>query len=111
LAVSATLLSAGFIYFYAMRPRADGGPLLTTVSPSRRSRLTRVLDGTSNRDFIYLVAILGLFGRAYWFLAAASVGTPIFFLALLVRGYGGRRSDPGAPLLESGPAASGEPSS
>ena len=33
LAVSSTILSAGFIYFYAMRPRKGSGPLLTTVSP------------------------------------------------------------------------------
>ena len=96
LAVSGTVLCAGFIYTYAMRPRPGGGPLLTTVSPSRRSRLTQVLDALARRDFIYFVMVLGLFGKAYWFLAPVSVGTPGFFLALLVMALGGRRLQ-GAP--------------
>ena len=96
LAVSGTALCAGFIYTYAMRPRPGGGPLLTTVSPSRRSRLTQVLDALARRDFIYLVMVLGLFGKAYWFLAPVSVGTPGFFLALVVMALGGRRLQ-GAP--------------
>jgi 1L-myo-inositol 1-phosphate cytidylyltransferase / CDP-L-myo-inositol myo-inositolphosphotransferase len=110
LSVGATLLSAGFIYVYAMRPRSDAGPLLTTVSPSRRSRLTKVLDGTGNRDFIYLVALLGLFGKAYWFLAAASIGTPAFLLGLVVMARNGREPAAPAPVLERGAAAGGEPS-
>jgi 1L-myo-inositol 1-phosphate cytidylyltransferase / CDP-L-myo-inositol myo-inositolphosphotransferase len=84
LAVSGTVLCAGFIYAYAMRRRAGGGPLLTTVSPSHRSRLAEVLDVLARRDFIYLVMVLALFGKAYWFLAPVSVGTPGFFVALLV---------------------------
>jgi phosphatidylglycerophosphate synthase len=96
LAVSGTALCAAFIYTYAMRPRPGGGPLLTTVSPSRRSRLTHVLDALARRDFIYFVAVLGLFGHAYWFLAPVSVGTPGFFLALVVMALGGRRLQ-GAP--------------
>ncbi len=84
LAVSGTILGAGFVYTYAMRPRkAVAGPLLTTVSPARRSRLTAVLDAVARRDFIYLVMVLSLFGKGYWFLAAASIGTPVFFLALV----------------------------
>jgi phosphatidylglycerophosphate synthase len=96
LAVSGTVLCAGFIYTYAMRPRPGGGPLLTTVSPSRRSKLTQVLDALARRDFIYFVMVLALFGKAYWFLAPVSAGTPGFFLALLVMALGGRRLQ-GAP--------------
>ncbi len=91
LAVSGTALGAGFVYMYAMRPRAGGGPALTTVSPSHRSRLAEVLDVLSGRDFIYIVMVLALFGKAYWFLAAASLGTPAFFVALLVMAVGNRR--------------------
>ena len=39
------------------------GPLLTTVSPTHRSRLTERLDEASRRDFIYLVSVLSLFGK------------------------------------------------
>ena len=90
-AVVGTILCAAFIYLYAMRPRAGGGPILTTVSPSRRSRLAQVLDALARRDFIYLVMVLSLFGKAYWILAPTAVGTPAFFLALLVMAFGGRR--------------------
>ena len=90
-AVVGTILCAAFIYLYAMRPRAGGGPILTTVSPSRRSRLAQVLDALARRDFIYLVMVLALFGKAYWILAPTAVGTPAFFLALLVMAFAGRR--------------------
>jgi phosphatidylglycerophosphate synthase len=90
-AVLGTLLSAGFVYLYSMRSRPEGGPLLTTVSPSRPSRLTEALDVIGRRDFIYIVMILALFGKAYWFVAAASVGTMGFFLALVVMALFNRR--------------------
>jgi phosphatidylglycerophosphate synthase len=92
MAVGGTVLCAGFLYMYAMRPRPGGGPVLTTVSPSQRTRLAGVLDALARRDFIYLVMVLALFGKAYWILAAVAVGTPGFFLALLVMAYGSRRS-------------------
>ena len=108
LAVSGTVLGAGFVYMYAMRPRPAAGPLLTTVSPSHRSRLTAALDAVARRDFIYIVMVLALFGKGYWFLAAASVGTPGFFLALLfvaltsrLRSAAGTRSRSGQPSPES----------
>ncbi len=93
LAVGGTILCAAFIYTYAMKPRAGGGPLLTTVSPARRSRLSGVLDALARRDFIYLVMIFALFGKAYWFLAPVAVGTPAFFVALLVMALVGRGRD------------------
>ena len=105
LAVSGTVLCAGFIYMYAMRPRQGGGPLLTTISPSHRSRLTEVLDLVARRDFIYIVMILALFGKAYWFLAAAPVGTLGLFVALLVMAFGARRPR-GAATTPSGPGQS-----
>ena len=108
LAVSGTVLGAGFVYMYAMRPRPAAGPLLTTVSPSHRSRLTAALDAVARRDFIYIVMVLALFGKGYWFLAAASVGTPGFFLTLLfvaltsrLRSASGPRSRSGQPSPES----------
>ena len=43
----------------------------------------RLAEAFSHRDFIYLVVVLSAFGKAYWFLMLASVGTPTFFLLLL----------------------------
>jgi phosphatidylglycerophosphate synthase len=94
LAVASTALSAGFIYFYAMRSRKGAGPLLTTVSPARRTRLVAVLDALTRRDFIYFVMVAALFGKAYWFLAPVAIGTPVFFGALLVMAAGGRAGSP-----------------
>jgi phosphatidylglycerophosphate synthase len=94
LAVAGTILCAGFIYLYAMKPRPGGGPILTTVSPERRTRLAQVLDALARRDFIYLVMVLALFGKAYWILAPTAIGTPAFFVALLVMALGGRRPAP-----------------
>jgi phosphatidylglycerophosphate synthase len=105
LAVAGTVLCAAFIYTYAMLPRPGGGPLLTTVSPAHRSRLSQVLDALARRDFIYFVMILALFGKAYWFLAPVSVGTPGFFLALLVMALSGRPPQ-GAAGIPPGPGRS-----
>ena len=106
-AVSGTVLSAGFVYNYSMRPRAGGGSLLAAASPRRRSQMTRVLDAVSGRDFIYLVMGLSLFGKAYWFLAAACVGTPGFFVAILVSALAGReRQGPARTLSPSGQSGS-----
>jgi hypothetical protein len=95
MAVSGTVLGAGFVYVYAMRPRPAVGPLLTTVSPTHRSRLTEILDAVARRDFIYLVMVLALFGKGYWFLASAAVGTPAFFLTLVVVALSNRLRDAG----------------
>ena len=45
--------------------------------------LARLAEAFSHRDFIYLVVALSAFGKAYWFLMLASVGTPTFFLLIL----------------------------
>jgi len=46
-------------------------------------------EAVANRDFIYLVVVLALFGVAQWFLVLVALGTPIFML--LVRLGAGRR--------------------
>ena len=91
LAVAGTILGATLVYLHAMRPRVTAGPLLTSVSPNHRSRLQEILDEVSRRDFIYFVAFLGVFGKAYWFLALAAIGTPIFFLSVLFLAVAGAR--------------------
>jgi hypothetical protein len=58
------------------------GPLFTHVS-KRSSPASRLADELARRDFIYLVLILSLFGKAGWFLVMAAAGAPIFFLGLI----------------------------
>jgi 1L-myo-inositol 1-phosphate cytidylyltransferase / CDP-L-myo-inositol myo-inositolphosphotransferase len=83
-AVLGTLGSAGFVYWRVMRPKRGEGPLYTSVSAAPSGKLAGLLDSLSRRDFIYLVLILSLPGKAAWFLALAAIGAPVFFVMLLV---------------------------
>jgi hypothetical protein len=56
-----------------------------------------MLDSLSRRDFIYLVLLLSLFGKAAWFLTLAAIGAPIFFVMLLVVAAQEARTASGAP--------------
>ena len=40
----------------------------------------RVTKALANRDFIYLVILLALFGKAHWFLVLVAAGSPIFVM-------------------------------
>ena len=94
LAVLGTFASAYFIYRRTMGPRKAEGPLYTSVAAEGETRLSRVADALSRRDFIYLVLILSAFGKAHWFLLLAAVGAPAFFLVLTVIASGERRRRP-----------------
>jgi phosphatidylglycerophosphate synthase len=60
---------------------ADGlGHHAQGTDPSWATRLTGAL---AHRDFIYLVVVLAAAGKAWWFLAFAAGGTPIFALLCL----------------------------
>jgi 1L-myo-inositol 1-phosphate cytidylyltransferase / CDP-L-myo-inositol myo-inositolphosphotransferase len=102
-AVLGTLGSAGFVYWRLMRLKDGGDMLFTSVSAEPERLLTRLLDGASRRDFIYLVILLALFGRSNWFLVMAGIGAPIYFLLVLLAARpqaslqrGGPRVAPGA---------------
>ena len=92
-AILGNFLSAGFVHLQTMAVREPtDGPLFTHVSRSS-SRISRVADELSRRDFIYLVLILSFFGKANWFLAMAAVGAPIFFFVLVGLALAERRDD------------------
>ena len=74
LTVVATVGSAAFASRQTMRD---------TVLSDDATWTARLAEAFSHRDFIYLVVVLSAFGKAYWFLMLASVGTPTFFLLLL----------------------------
>ena len=95
-AIVATLGSAGFVYWRQLRPKEGSGPLFTSVSAVSDHPLAGMLDTASRRDFIYIVPILALFGKANGLLLLAAVGTPIFFFLLVfhaLRGGLQRRTD------------------
>jgi arginine exporter protein ArgO len=54
-----------------------------------------VADALARRDFLYLVVILSAFGQQRWFLAAAALGSPVYFLLLAVLSR--RKERPEAP--------------
>ena len=94
LAVAGTLASASLVYFRTMAAAtaaAREGPLYTTVATREATRLSRVADALSRRDFIYLVLILSAFGKAAWFLVLTAVGAPIYFLVLTAIALAERR--------------------
>ena len=82
-AVLGALGSATFVYWRVMRPKRSEGPLYVSVAKEKKSGLVSMLDSLTRRDFIYLVVLLSLFGKAAWFLALAAIGAPVFFLMLL----------------------------
>ena len=83
LAVLGTAGSAGAVYWLTLRNKTTAGPVYTSVSDGPSGRLTKVLDALSRRDFIYLVLVLSVFGKANWFLAITAVGAPVFLLLVL----------------------------
>jgi phosphatidylglycerophosphate synthase len=67
-AVAGTVASAmSMMSRQAIRTREFGDDLA--------GRVTRAL---ANRDFIYLVVLLALLGKAHWFLVLVAAGSPIF---------------------------------
>jgi phosphatidylglycerophosphate synthase len=91
-AVLGTFASAFFVYRRTMGLEKPGdGPLYTSVATEGETRLSRVADAVSRRDFIYIVLILSLFGKAHWFVVLAAIGAPAFFLVLTAIAFAERR--------------------
>ena len=83
-ALIGTAGSAGAVYWLTLRKKTGTGPVYTSVSAAPSSSgLTRVLDALSRRDFIYLVLVLSVFGKANWFLALTAIGAPVFLFLVL----------------------------
>jgi phosphatidylglycerophosphate synthase len=83
LAVLGTAGSAAAVYWLTLRNKTAAGPVYTSVSDGPSGRTTKVLDALSRRDFIYLVFVLSLFGKASWFLALTAVGAPVFLFLVV----------------------------
>jgi hypothetical protein len=67
------------------------GPLYTSVATHSDTRLSRLIDAVSRRDFIYLILIMSAFGVADWFVLTSAVVVPVYFLALLVIAWNDHR--------------------
>lgn len=83
-AVVGTFVSAGLVYAYTMRERSGKGPMYESVSrEAEKSRLAKIADALSRRDFIYLVVILAALGKIHVFLVLSALGAPAYALTLL----------------------------
>ena len=71
-AIASSLFATFVVAPHIVRP--SGGP---------RSAGARTTDALANRDFIYLIVALSLFGKAGWFIVFVAIGTPIFVLVRL----------------------------
>lgn len=77
------LVSAGVVYVSTMRNKNTDGPLFRNIVEKPDTRMEKAMDALARRDFIYLLLLLSLRGRAHWFLVAAALGAPLYALALL----------------------------
>jgi phosphatidylglycerophosphate synthase len=71
--IISTLTIVGIVFRRGMRASREGAPAST---------LARVADSVIYRDFIYLILMLAIIGRAHWFIALTAVGAPAFVVVL-----------------------------
>jgi 1L-myo-inositol 1-phosphate cytidylyltransferase / CDP-L-myo-inositol myo-inositolphosphotransferase len=83
-AIIGTLGSAGFVHWHVLRAKDSKPAVLTSISGVSASRLARILDAASRRDFIYLLPIFAGFGVLNWILILAGIGAPVFLLLIVV---------------------------
>ncbi|MBI4345293.1 MAG: CDP-alcohol phosphatidyltransferase family protein, partial [Elusimicrobia bacterium] len=90
LAALASLASAGSAWLAfknAFRPAADapgfGGLASLPVHEGPAVALKRVEDALAQRDFIYLLVLVAIFGRQDLFLWCGAIGAPLFFIVLV----------------------------
>jgi len=78
LALGAVAIASTLFAAFIVAPRAARSAAAT------RSAGARMADAIANRDFIYLIVVLSLFGKAPWFIVFVAIGTPIFVLVRLL---------------------------
>jgi phosphatidylglycerophosphate synthase len=91
-AVAGTLGTAWLVYRQTLRwTSAGAAPQFSSVVRDKQTRLSRVMNAFGNRDFLYGVFVLALFGKAQWLLPLVALGTPLFSLGLVVLAKRGTR--------------------
>lgn len=89
-AVVFTGVSATYVYRRTMMGPKEG-PLYTSVAMQAETKLSKMADAVSRRDFIYLILIMSMFGVADWFVVSSALIIPVYFLVLLVVAWNDRR--------------------
>jgi len=83
-AILGTAACAVFVYWKQVRDKDSRGPLFASLSGGPDQGLGRALDAMSSREFIYVTPIAAFFGQTQWIVVLAAIGTPTFFLVLVV---------------------------
>ncbi len=84
LAIAGTLGTARLVYRQTLRWTLQGDiPAFTSVVRTQTSAVSRLIKALGNRDFIYGVLALSVFGKAHWLLPLVALGSPLFSLGLL----------------------------
>jgi len=78
LALGAVAIASTLFAAFVLAPH-----LVARSAPPARSAGARMADALANRDFIYLIVVLSLFGKAAWFILFVAIGTPVFVLVRL----------------------------
>ena len=94
-AVLGTMLSAGFVFRKTMMGVREG-PMFQTIVPAPDTAFEKIADALAKRDFLYLVVILSALHWQKYFLAAAAVGSLVYFAVLMAISTDRRR--PAAPV-------------
>jgi len=79
LAVAAFAVASTLVAAIIEAPRM----ISQSVAAESRSAGAKTADALANRDFIYLIVALAVFGKAAWFIVFVAIGTPIFVLVRL----------------------------
>jgi len=83
------LMSVGLASWNTLRKTKSDGPLYTSAS-GQDTRLSRLADALSRRDFIFGTIFLALLGWLPWFLWAAAIGSHLYWMVLVLIGLRAR---------------------
>ncbi len=95
-ASAGVLLSVLTVTWATARRKSTEGPVFTSVGGKEvvgtwRARLTSLADSLARRDFIFALIFIAALGGLPYFLAAAAVGSNLYFLIVLGLTFSGNK--------------------
>lgn len=91
-AALAAAASVAPVYLLFFREPKQAVQLGAPAPPPQEASLAGLVEAIAGRDFVYLILVLALFGRAHWFAPVCVAGIVVFLTAVLVvQARSGRR--------------------